>query len=1012
MKEEFVVIRKETEELVNTSFLSLLNQKIEEQILFINNVRDLVKTHILNLNDLTGNELNFYKEVENYNFKLLSLLEKKSNANVVQGFKEEFPELIQNYEDFLKRIDKNRIEEQENARFKILPEDSIVVKGFKFFKKSGYIVTAFPRRISNIFRKLFRHPGKSPNRWKRKIFFRNLVQLMVRDNLLINSFEVVRELNRDFASSYQSIWMAEENINKHFTTDLHFTELERYLPNEEEIKHFEKEFDSILKTLRKTRDNIKLKIMGNLDEIFNRLDDIYHKAGTIEYPSRLYSDSKVEKSERIVEEKYRQLSSGWGNTLFVLFEDWKLNKDIYLNEILVVEELFLLKEESKQKIIVKIVPGLDEIKRSLLNSKARIEQQYNSAEVREVLHREKSTLNKTLGGQLINETDELFLSLGIPETVDELEMNLRKNIDRTSTRRAIVKGEGYDREIRDSEIEHIEPGELIRFEILPDFLKEIKKLKAAVIEQLDDVQKKLLNIEQIADFSLESAIASSDFSENEKQPENVPAFIAVEGLQRAISKTDEIKSQLFGIHETIVNSLSSSVISFNKKILKLTNTDNILEIRLRIARAKAIEKSVKFRVKASKSFKSTLPGIISFLKQIFLGAGSLYKNLRSRLGLEKPKTKISTEVSDFLTETENAINKLPYVYQRLFRIEPLEDEKFYERRIKEVETLQIAYNNWKKGHYAPAVLIGEKGGGITTTINFLLKNITIEEEIIRFNIDQTIESKEEFLKYLGGMLRADFRDTAEIIQYLNSAGNKKIIIIENFQHLFLRKIGGFIPFRLFFEIISGTNRNVFWIVSSTLYAWDYLERVLNISDYFSYTVKLYPFTDQQIVDIILKRHRVSGYNIVFEPSNEDLQSKPFQRLTDSEKQKYLKGKYFSELNKFAKSNLSISMLFWMRSTREVKDDNITIGSLEGLDLSFLQGLSEEKIFTLHALLIHDGLSVRQHSIVFNQSEEKSRLNLLLLADDGIITKSKKGYIINPLLYRQTVSLLQTKNILH
>ncbi|HKB85903.1 MAG TPA: hypothetical protein VKD08_07020 [Ignavibacteriaceae bacterium] len=1006
MKEEFVVIREEIEEIVNSSFLSALTRKIDEQILFINEIRDLVKTHLLSLEDLKRDELKFYKEIENYNAELLSMLVKKSPDKNVPDFKEEFSELIANYNEFLKMTDKKRIEEQEEDRFKFLKDDSYAIKAIKLFKSAGYLFTTSHRRILNLIRRLFHNPDKSLKRWKRKVYFRNLIQLIVRDKLLLKSFDLVKELNRDFSSSYQSAWMSEEKINSHFTSELHFPDTSRYIPSEEEVNLFEKGFDSVLKLLQKTRDSIKIKTGENLDDIFDEIDELYSKAGTLEYPSWRYSIKKVRKSEENVEEKYRQLSGGWSNTLYTLFEDWKLNKDIYINEALEVQHLYLLKEESRQKIIDKIVPGLDEIKRALFASKKRIEEQQNPERLREVLLREKSSLYKILSEQFIKDTAEMLLSVGIPETIDELEMNLRRNIEKTSVKRAIVKTEVYDREIRDSEIESIDPGELIRFEILPDFLRETHKLKASVVEQVDDIQKKLLNIDEIADFNLESAIASADTSGNN------PRSIAVDGLQRAISKTDEIKSQLFDVNETINNSSSSSIGSFNRKILKLTKTDNVVEIRLRVAKAKAIEKTVQFRGRAVKSVKDFIPGIINFSKEIFLGTGELYKNVRRRFGLEKPKTRISAEISDFLTETENAINKLPYVYQRLFRTEPLEDEKFYEKREKEIDALRFAYIKWKNGSYAPAVLIGEKGSGITTTINFLLKDITIEEELIRTDADKTIECEEALLNYFGYILRTGFRDHMEIIRFLNSAGNKKIIIIENIQHLFIRKIGGFRAFKKLFEIISATNRNVFWIVSLNLYAWNYLERVLNISDYFSYTVRLNPFTDDQIVDIILKRHRVTGYNILFEPSAGDLQSKTFQRLSDTDKQKFLKSKYFSELNKFARSNLTISLFFWMRSTRKVKDDNITIGSLEDLDFSFLQGLSDEKVFTLYSLLIHDGLTVKQHAMVFNQSEEKSKLNLLLLSDDGIITGTKSGFIINPLLYRQIVSLLQTKNILH
>ncbi len=1012
MKDEFVVIRDQIEEFIDSSLVSRLNTRIDEQIHFINSIRDLVKTHIIDLKDLKEDELRFYQKIKEYNSSLLKLLEKRTPGRNVPGFKEEFPELVQSYEEFVKMTDRKRVEEQDNERFKVLTGDSLPVKSLKAVKKTGYFITTSPGRTANLFRKLFRNPARSLKAWKRKIYFRNLFQLTIRDSLLLKSFDLITELNSEIAASSHSAWKSEEKINKHFTAELQFIELSRYIPGDEEVSLFDKEINSLLKLMQKMKDSIGTRTAENLDEVFSRLDDTYKKAGTLEFPSWRYNNKKLISSEKEVEEKYSQLAAGWENTFFSLMEDWKLNKDLYLNEILQVQELFSLKVEIRQKIIENIIPSLDEIKRTLFSSRNRIEQQRDSEGLREVLLREKASLYKELNGAMIDQTAELLLSERIPETIDELELNLRKNIENTSVKRAIVKTSVYNREIKNSDIEYIKPDELIRFEILPEFQKETSRLKTSVITAVNEIHINLLDIDNIVDFNLESALAAADIKENREQEETHPVTIASEGIQRAIARTDEIKSRLFEVHENIISTVSESTGSYNKKILTLTDTDNIIGIRLRVAKAKAIEKTMQFKGKALQSVKDFIPGTIELFKQAFTRSGSLYKNFRKRFGLEPSKLKISTEISDFLTETENAVNKLPYVYQRLFRIEPLEDEKFYEKRTTEIDRLNLALDNWKKGRYAPAVIIGEKGSGITTTINFLLKNIHIEEELIRADIDKIIECEESFLKFFGTTLRTEFREPQEISNFLNSTGKKRIIILENIQHLFQRKIGGFTSFRSFFQIVSATNKNVFWIVGSNLYAWNYLERVININDYFSYIIKLQPFTDEQIIDIILKRHRVSGYNIKYEPSDEDLQSRNFQKLSDQEKQKYLKEKYFSELNRFARSNLSISLFFWMSSTKKVENDTITIGSLEGLDFSFLQGLGDEKIFSLHALLVHDGLTAKQHSVIFNQPEEKSRLNLLLLADDGIVIRNNGRFVINPFLYRQTVSLLQTRNILH
>ena len=137
-----------------------------------------------------------------------------------------------------------------------------------------------------------------------------------------------------------------------------------------------------------------------------------------------------------------------------------------------------------------------------------------------------------------------------------------------------------------------------------------------------------------------------------------------------------------------------------------------------------------------------------------------------------------------------------------------------------------------------------------------------------------------------------------------------------------------------------------------------------------------------------------------------------KNLSEEETQPYLMKKYFAELNKFAQSNISLALIFWLTICKNIIDDVIKIGSPPDLDYSFLENLSNDKVFALSALLMHDGLKEEDHSVIFNVHLNKSRLLFLLMHDDGIIVKQNDLFIINPLLYRQIVSLLKSKNIIH
>ena len=218
---------------------------------------------------------------------------------------------------------------------------------------------------------------------------------------------------------------------------------------------------------------------------------------------------------------------------------------------------------------------------------------------------------------------------------------------------------------------------------------------------------------------------------------------------------------------------------------------------------------------------------------------------------------------------------------------------------------------------------------------------------------------------------------------------------------------------MLFELISKTEKKVYWLVEFTVYAWKYLEKSVSINKYFKYSILLQQMSEEQIVKIIMKRHRVSGYDFQIDSSNLSTSEKrKIKKLEEEEKDAYLKEIYFKALNRFAENNISLALLYWIRSTKKVENNVITIGILKNLNFNLINTLPDESVFTLHALLLHDSLTVEDHAQIFNNDLLQSRLSLMVLVDKGILVQDENRYQINRLLYRQVVNVLSNKNILH
>ena len=116
---------------------------------------------------------------------------------------------------------------------------------------------------------------------------------------------------------------------------------------------------------------------------------------------------------------------------------------------------------------------------------------------------------------------------------------------------------------------------------------------------------------------------------------------------------------------------------------------------------------------------------------LFEQARRHYFRIRKITGLAPTGIDIERELTRFLIETRKQMEALPFVYRRLFRIEPLLDDRFFSGRNDELIEFEQCFRNWQAGQFAITALVGEKGSGRTTLINFAEQRFLKNQSIIR-----------------------------------------------------------------------------------------------------------------------------------------------------------------------------------------------------------------------------------------------------------------------------------------
>ena len=1009
MKENFKEVKQTIASIVDLKFLPVIKNKLKLQREFIDRCRnELTQINKIIKSEKSAGEENYLAETIIRYKNLETLISSYFQKDEQKDLTEIFPEYYSSLRKFITDSDEYVIEYQDEERFQKNNGDSFQIKLRKPFKKFFLWVYNLPVSFGNTFRKLFRKPLKEKKNWKRVVLLRNLRDEYFYINLSSELFTINKNLFEIRTSIAKGLWHIFEGLDRKILNNV-FPQNDNEAEDQNTPVDLPTAINKFYSVLNQFEESLADETKDRIDSVTGQYQKAYQIAGTIEFPKRKLKKSVVEKNDKQLQLKFKKFHSGWENNFIAFGDDWQMDAEFFLIRYNSVIEQNKYKSLFAEDITKNFIPHSEKLL-SLTNG---FIGSLTSAKDRKTLfdtcQQIKKDINDVLTPELINSANKALSEQNLTGLTAEFENIIHEYIANVKKERLLVKTDTYDTEVKDSEIDVFFPQEILEYSAAPKFFSRTTKLKNSINNQIKQIQIDITEIDHISDFTIGSALNLLESENKYEESKN----IALEGLHRVVKKLQEIKKKFENLILQFASELDTATLEFNNDLNTLTQSEKIFDIRLKLAKAKAVQKSKEIRKLVFERIKNLLPHLLWLLRSGFRKLIDQYKKLKDLFGFTPPTRTIASEVSDYLAETQSAIQKLPFVYQRLFEIKPLEDLRFFFGRESELKELNKALANWEMSKFAPTVLVGEKGSGASSLINNFLKDHQKNYASVRILLDYPFSDSASLLILLAESFKQNKFDTVEeVIEYLNGGTNKRIIIIENLQRLFFRKIDGFQALKTFFEIISRTNTSTFWISTCTLYGWFYLDKTLQSSDYFAYVINLKKLNENQITDLVSKRHRVSGYNILYEADEITLKSKTFKKLSEGEKQPYLMKKYFEELNKFAQSNISLALLFWLRSAKEILDDVIKIGKPPELNYSFLESFSGDKIFALSTLVLHDGLTQKDHSDIFNIPISKSELLFMLMHDDGIIIKQNNLFIVNPLLYRQVVGLLKSRNILH
>ncbi|MCO5141488.1 MAG: ATP-binding protein [Oligoflexia bacterium] len=262
----------------------------------------------------------------------------------------------------------------------------------------------------------------------------------------------------------------------------------------------------------------------------------------------------------------------------------------------------------------------------------------------------------------------------------------------------------------------------------------------------------------------------------------------------------------------------------------------------------------------------------------------------------------------------------------------------------------------KKGQEDLLLIVGNRGMGKTTTLEYLKNQITDKATVFHKKIEDKSLDEDSIFRLLSEVFGTRIQSISDLLDFDERQQKKIVVLLDDIHNLFLGKIHGFNGYKLFLRLLNLRTKNIFWCLTVNSRAWSYLKGVLGKEHFYGETKILKPWSDIDIQKLILKRHNTTDFSRTFDESIKAYGAgDAFGQQTEIQ--------FFRLLWGQSRGNPRSALMYWISAISNPRDKIIHVGVPSFVSSSLVSSMSDESLFILAAIARHESLDQEEISEV-------------------------------------------------
>jgi hypothetical protein len=349
---------------------------------------------------------------------------------------------------------------------------------------------------------------------------------------------------------------------------------------------------------------------------------------------------------------------------------------------------------------------------------------------------------------------------------------------------------------------------------------------------------------------------------------------------------------------------------------------------------------------------------------------------------------------------------LPDEYITAFQSSRLEDsELFLEGHTHLTELVGWVAEFSQGAPLEPVVVVSDPGAGKSIFLRRLQQqSAVLSLDVKLWKVPHRITDVSICQQELGSVF--GLTEGEDLTEFL-SRQPPTVLLIEDLHFLFLARVGGFRALIYVLELFRSLTGQIYLISTCQRNPFEYLSRALQPKVEMPLSIYLSRFSDTHLRELILSRHRHTGYTFRFD---RDI----YGASSESELAAGLDQQFFQILWEQSQGNLKTASILWLKSLEADPDtpNGVVVGVPPPVKSRlFLEALDDE-LFLLVSLVRHGALTKSEISSITGQSLGRVNSTLSRWSKAGVLNGVNDRYEIEVEFYVALVRYLKGRNFLN